>query len=147
MFLRISRVTHRTPSTKRKSPERFHLSRNLPNAQISERAFRGQYVAHEESTKWEAVGLLFVYNHDGAYDASFGGVIDQVDERSFTLPADRRMFVFGPKQISYLYTVSRWRLSIGEIASHSEEHDGNRDELGSVLLKFREKTCAADTQE
>ncbi len=68
--------------------------------------FARLFVASDRTTKWSVVGLLFIYNHDGNYDASFDKLLEQVDEKHFALPLGRRMFVLGPKHIEYLYSVA-----------------------------------------
>jgi hypothetical protein len=69
--------------------------------------FAEYYVPDHGPKPWKAVGLLFIYNHDGDYSSDFDDLVDQIDADNFALPATRRMFLLGPSQISYLYNIAR----------------------------------------
>jgi len=47
-------------------------------------------------------GLLFVYNHDGEYEADFQQNLVHIPPESLQLPKGSRIFVLGPKEIFWL---------------------------------------------
>lgn len=51
-------------------------------------------------------GLLFVYNHDGEFDREFTTVLSLVKQTSLRIKAAYRLYVFGPPEIAYLYTIA-----------------------------------------
>lgn len=51
-------------------------------------------------------GLLFVYNHDGEYDASFNKMLETIDKKNFSLRKGSKMYIMGPWDITYLKTVT-----------------------------------------
>jgi len=57
-------------------------------------------------TTGETVGLLFIYNHDGEFDADFAKLLGNLDEKSVPVPKGCRVHVLGPKDIEYLVTVT-----------------------------------------
>jgi|SRR5882724_1508806 len=61
------------------------------------------YVGHKEN--WVVSGLLFIYNHDGAYHRDFDVLLQQVKPRQVPLPPGKRIFVLGPKRIEYLNAI------------------------------------------
>lgn len=50
-------------------------------------------------------GLLFVYNHDGAFDQDFGSFIKDISSGSMSLRRWVKTFTLGPKEINYLLTI------------------------------------------
>lgn len=46
-------------------------------------------------TNWRCDGLLFVYNHDGAYAGDFGEYIQDLDMSTLALPKGRRVVALG----------------------------------------------------
>lgn len=60
-----------------------------------------------ETAHWEAVGLLFIYNHDGEYDGDFERICDSIDEKSIEISYGRRVFLIGPKRVAYLASVAQ----------------------------------------
>jgi len=61
--------------------------------------------AHDYVT-YSICGLLFVYNHDGEYDADFNASLAFVANESLQLPRGKKVFVLGPKEIFWLDNVS-----------------------------------------
>jgi hypothetical protein len=61
--------------------------------------------AHDNVT-YSICGLLFVYNHDGQYDADFNTTLTFVANESLQLPRGKKVFVLGPKEIFWLDNVS-----------------------------------------
>lgn len=61
--------------------------------------------AHDNVT-YSICGLLFVYNHDGEYDADFNASLSFVANESLQLPKGKRVYVLGPKEIYWLDNVS-----------------------------------------
>ncbi|WP_081479674.1 hypothetical protein [Verminephrobacter aporrectodeae] len=47
-------------------------------------------------------GLLFVYNHDGKYDANFQSNLININPEYLHLPKGAKLFVLGPKEIFWL---------------------------------------------
>lgn len=47
-------------------------------------------------------GLLFVYNHDGEYEADFQKNLARIAPETLHLPRGSRLFVLGPKEIFWL---------------------------------------------
>ncbi len=55
----------------------------------------------------EIIGLLFIYNHDGAYDPSrFRSAMAQLQDAAPHLAKDRRFAIVGPGDVTYLATVA-----------------------------------------
>lgn len=59
-------------------------------------------------------GLLFVYNHDNAYDPDkFDALLKKIDPLDFRMAKGNRIYVLGPRQVTYLNTISHdigfWR--------------------------------------
>ena len=50
--------------------------------------------------------MLFVYNHDGMYDRSFGELLRRVDWSVVDMRKGQRLHVLGPDRIAYLVTVA-----------------------------------------
>jgi hypothetical protein len=50
-------------------------------------------------------GLLFIYNHDGEYDNDFQIILEEATQTNIQLALNRRIYIFDPKTICYLYTV------------------------------------------
>lgn len=63
-------------------------------------------------------GLLFVYNHDGAYDKSFRELLRPIKNESLDLPKGSRLYVLGPEDIYWLdnvrYEIRSMRGAINE---------------------------------
>lgn len=62
------------------------------------------YVDTEES--FEAIGMLFVYNHDGGYDRDFATLVDGIAESNFEVEAPVRGAIIGPDDIEFLTAVA-----------------------------------------
>ena len=60
--------------------------------------------AHEQKT-FQIVGLLFIYNHDGDYDAGFDAILAKVNHAKLRIPKSSRIFVLGPRDIRWLDNV------------------------------------------
>jgi hypothetical protein len=54
----------------------------------------------------EIAGLLFVYNHDGEYDKDFDSLLEKVEFDKVPLRPNRKLYVFGPKQTTYLINIA-----------------------------------------
>ncbi|WP_266157571.1 hypothetical protein [Dyella silvatica] len=65
--------------------------------------FRSKFVHNH--TSFEICSLLFVYNHDGAYDSDFSKIIDDVNLDKLEVPKDSKLVVLGPKDIHWLNNV------------------------------------------
>lgn len=52
------------------------------------------------------VGLLFVYNHDGDFDADFNGFVNQVDSSNFNIKDDNKVYLLGPRDVCFLNTIA-----------------------------------------
>lgn len=71
---------------------------------------------HEEKS-YGVVGLLFIYNHDGDYDAGFDEILAKVNREKLNIPRHSRIFVLGPRDIRWLDNV---RLDMKELYSDHE---------------------------
>jgi hypothetical protein len=50
-------------------------------------------------------GLLFIYNHDGAYDKDFDSLVKQIDLKELAISEDNQIIAMGPKLIERLLNV------------------------------------------
>lgn len=50
-------------------------------------------------------GMLFIYNHDGEYDAEFSEILDRIELSSIILPSMSRIYVIGPEQINWFQLI------------------------------------------
>lgn len=60
----------------------------------------------DEEASWRCDGMLFIYNHDGAFDRDFPKWLTEIDNANFRLPAKRRMAILGPPDVEYLVNVA-----------------------------------------
>ena len=51
-------------------------------------------------------GLLFIYNHDGEFHRDFPKLLSMVKQSLLKVKSAYRLYVFGPPEITYLYTVA-----------------------------------------
>lgn len=58
-----------------------------------------------ENVTFSVDGLLFVYNHDGEYEADFQKNLVHIPPESLQLPRGSRLFVLGPKEIFWLNNI------------------------------------------
>lgn len=79
------------------------LSKSVECANVSSE-WRTRYGADEGNANID--GLLFVYNHDGEYDADFGKMLADADLGAIPLPRKRRLAVLGPQDVGYLVNVA-----------------------------------------
>lgn len=56
---------------------------------------------HDHVT-YSVCGLLFVYNHDGEYEANFQSNLVGIAPESLQMPKGAKLFVLGPKEIFWL---------------------------------------------
>lgn len=57
---------------------------------------------------WHAHGMLFVYNHDAEYDPKrFRDLVIGATPATIRVPTGRRVYVFGPGEITHLHAVAR----------------------------------------
>lgn len=66
--------------------------------------WRHLYADTEEN--YRVHGLLFVYNHDGGYDRNFPKLLSHIKQSALKIKPAYRIYVFGPEEITYLYTVA-----------------------------------------
>jgi hypothetical protein len=78
------------------------LSRALTCAEISA-AWRDMYI--DKNVTASIVGLLFIYNHDGAYDKDFDSVMTTLRLDDVNIPKGSRIIVLGPLMIHWLDNV------------------------------------------
>ncbi|MCR6627905.1 MAG: hypothetical protein NVV67_17105 [Pseudoxanthomonas sp.] len=57
-------------------------------------------------TTLDVAGLLFVYNHDGAYDKDFSMLLSGADPEKVAINPRTTLHVMSPQQIAYLATVA-----------------------------------------
>ena len=67
-------------------------------------AWANLYAGQEGNRKTS--GVLFVYNHDGEYEDDFDSIISSIDSEKIQLNRGNRLFIIGPRRISYLATVA-----------------------------------------
>ena len=65
--------------------------------------WRTRWANDEE--QYNVNGLLFVFNHDNLYDKDFDVFFQDEATKKLDLPRLSKLFVFGPKRISYLLTL------------------------------------------
>ena len=65
-----------------------------------------QQLYGDDENNWRCDGMLFVYNHDGEFDRSFGSIVDGMDPTLFRLPPKRRLALIGPEDVSYMVNVA-----------------------------------------
>ncbi|MCM2558240.1 hypothetical protein NDQ41_05955 [Alcaligenes faecalis] len=75
------------------------LARQVACAERSDE-WRGLHT-HDNVT-FSVVGLLFVYNHDGEFEADFQKNLVHIAPESLQLPRGSKLFVLGPKEIFWL---------------------------------------------
>ena len=56
---------------------------------------------------YEVLGMLFIYNHDGNYDASFGDKLAAIAPSTVEFLANTFVGVVGPQRISYLNSLAQ----------------------------------------
>lgn len=81
----------------------FNLAQSLQCAELSSK-WQDTYI--EPSTAHQIVGMLFVYNHDNAYDKNFSSLLASIDLSDVTVPKGSRLFVLGPEDIYWLNNVT-----------------------------------------
>lgn len=75
-----------------------------------------QVACAEKSEEWrdlymhgdvtpDVCGMLFVYNHDGAYDGDFSALLARVNLNDLLLPKGARLFVLGPRDVFWIDNV------------------------------------------
>ena len=61
----------------------------------------------DEGIPFQVLGLLFIYNHDGDFDADFSSFLQgPTDAPSFKMKSGVRIMVMGPKLIWELYSIA-----------------------------------------
>ena len=78
------------------------LALSLGCAEQSEE-WRTKYLHDDVSAS--IAGLLFVYNHDGAYDRNFREILRTVKFDDISVPRDSKLFIFGPDEVQWLDNV------------------------------------------
>ncbi len=60
----------------------------------------------DDTRNSEIVGMLFVFNHDGGYDADFEGRLEAITPAAIELPNNRFIGVVSPKRVIYLNSIA-----------------------------------------
>jgi hypothetical protein len=81
-----------------------NLSRGTECANKSEE-FQTLYV--DSTRQHHVIGMLFIYNHDGAYDEDFTAAIEAVNPSQADVAENDRVGVIGPKRVIYLNTIAK----------------------------------------
>jgi len=61
------------------------------------------YIPSDDPSKVH--GLLFVYNHDGAFDKNFDGVLRKIKTETIPVAKGQNIYIISPMRIKYLMTV------------------------------------------
>lgn len=86
------------------SPAIRSLCRATECANISPRW--SELYAHNDKL-WKAVGLLFVYNHDGQFLAQrFAQTLNSLNDEVFSILPGNKAFIFGPDTVNLLASVA-----------------------------------------
>jgi hypothetical protein len=80
------------------------LGRAVSCANVSP-SWRQLYVENED-VNYVCDGLLFIYNHDGEYDARFPELLASVDPANFAVAANRRIAILGPAEVADLVNIA-----------------------------------------
>jgi hypothetical protein len=78
------------------------LAKSIACAETSEE-FRARYLDTGRSA--DIAGLLFVYNHDGGYDANFQELLKDLKPQDLAIPPRSKLVVLGPRSIFWLNNV------------------------------------------
>jgi hypothetical protein len=78
------------------------LAASLSCAEKSD-AWRKLYV--HDNVNAAIIGLLFIYNHDEAYDRGFDEILASVNKERLEIPRGSRVVVMGPSDIQWLNNV------------------------------------------
>lgn len=78
------------------------LARSINCAEKSEQ-WRKLFM--HDSMQAQICGLLFIYNHDGAYDKDFSNLLLRIEHKKLDLPPGGKIFVFGPDDIFWLNNI------------------------------------------
>lgn len=82
--------------------------------------WRHRYVRDDKNALYAA--MLFVYNHDGDYNAAFDELLASVNLASFDIPANSKIIVLGPREISWLDNVSNEMLRMVTLGELGPQH-------------------------
>lgn len=82
------------------------LGKTIECANISE-TFANRFISNSEAESSSAVGLLFIYNHDGEFHRDFEGLLEKIAESNFAVSRRTRIFLFGPTRISYFLNLTQ----------------------------------------
>lgn len=88
---------------KGKVTKALHSLANAVECANSGDRWRATYV--DADVNWHCDGALFVYNHDHGFDKSFRVLFDEASA-TVRVPRGRRLCVFGPPEIEYLFNVA-----------------------------------------
>jgi hypothetical protein len=80
----------------------YNLAQSLQCAELSKQ-WNDLFI--EPETSHAIVGMLFIYNHDGAYDKQFDELLGSLDLSDISIPKGSRLFVLGPSDIHWLNNV------------------------------------------
>lgn len=78
-------------------------------AEISE---EWQKLYSEQNNDYKIHGMLFIYNHDGAYTKSFTNKFNKIPPNLFTIPKNSQIYVLDPNDIFWLNNVA---IHIGQL--------------------------------
>lgn len=67
--------------------------------------WKGMYL-NDSSSDFNVHGMLFIYNHDNAYDAKLFDRIPNVEKARFGLPDKSLIAIFSPRQIRFLLDIT-----------------------------------------
>jgi hypothetical protein len=67
-------------------------------------AFQRLYV--DDDQNWEAIGMLFVYNHDGDFDKDFNLFLEEIQPSQVPVPKGKWVAAIGPARVAYLNTIA-----------------------------------------
>jgi hypothetical protein len=81
----------------------FNLAQSLQCAELSSK-WHDLYV--EPETAHSLIGMLFIYNHDNAYDKNFDSLLASLDLSDVAVPRGSRLFILGPSEIHWLNNVA-----------------------------------------
>lgn len=59
-----------------------------------------------EGKSFQVHGLLFIFNHDGAYDSDFHNLLTKCEVNTDNLPSQSAVGVWGPEKVCYLNTIA-----------------------------------------
>jgi hypothetical protein len=68
-------------------------------------SFHQKYI-YDDTSNFNVVGMLFVYNHCGTYDSDFNKVFDSISYDDLFLSEDDKLFILSPQKIQKLNNIA-----------------------------------------